>query len=1019
MADKNNFHEFLNEQDVFTSSGDFNQIIFGGGIGIPDPPPKKTPGNIAEDADSTALLTTQLLVAIPLGAISLLVFCYLRTRWNAMFAPRSRLQKLAPDPLPTTFFGWIIPLYNMPESHILERVGLDAAVLLAFFKMSYKLFTFCAIVGFVVVGPIKLSKYLDFFPDGNKDGKNSFDNGPNPQPIDETPETAGELASYVILTWVFSLATFYFTFYNYLEFSNIRHKYYLKWKDTIAARTVMVTVIPKELQNDPALADFYESLGFGAVESAVVYRNVRKLRHAIGKRAKYLQKLEEAYVDYLNNPCKDPNYKPEEALKGFEKADDAKTANDNAAQVLSKVSAKRPTKLLSLFGDKVDKVEYYTQKYFEYDNLVEVGRQGAYSTSSIGFVTFENITSAQLASQVLIHSEPFKCRTELAPEPRDIYWYNMSIRTREMIVRNVIVNVLIFLLVFFWSGPISLFASLLSIKTLEKFFPWLAHLAEKNEALKDFIQGTLPTLAVSLFNALLPKIMIFLSKLQGFHARSTIELSTFAKYYFFLLINVLLIFSIVGSVVKNLEEISRDLPGIAYKLATTLPQVSSFFVNFVVIQGIGLFPIHLLQLKEVAYTWTMRVFFSKTPRDYAKATAPPFLDYGEELPPVILIFVIIIVYSSLTPIITFFGAIYFFLGYMCYKYLLLYVYFHPYETAGLAWPKIFRRIIIGLYIYQIMMIGYLSLRKYYYFAASVFPVLVCTFFFFYYVNGAYERASAFIPMKKLREELNKVQTNTSDVTITPKAPETPGSANEFTNTDGPPAAKNEDDIEEGHSHRDVLEDDLYHADPDLYTDYSQPPMSLYDGVLNTGMRNYGPPTLVGILPWLWLPVKRVPSDEDATPGFFHRLLGMNKTGSKPITSRSSRASLGETEEERIQRDLHIQEIADSKIKLATKRAIRDPNNPNRIYYHHPERRRSTLVSPISPITSGGPSNIFSNRSVRMSSPERSEIISRDIPIASSSTLTDSTPIEIPGSENLHARPNRRLTLTDKFGKLAG
>ncbi len=68
----------------------------------------------------------------------------------------------------------------------------------------------------------------------------------------------------------------------------------------------------------------------------------------------------------------------------------------------------------------------------------------------------------------------------------------------------------------------------------------------------------------------------------------------------------------------------------------------------------------------------MRIFFSKTPRDYATATAPPFMDYGEELPPIVLIFVIILVYSSLTPIITLFGAIYFFLGYICYKYLLLY-----------------------------------------------------------------------------------------------------------------------------------------------------------------------------------------------------------------------------------------------------------------------------------------------------------------------------------------------------------
>ncbi|CAG8553754.1 11063_t:CDS:2 [Funneliformis mosseae] len=223
--------------------------------------------------------------------------------------------------------------------------------------------------------------------------------------------------------------------------------------------------------------------------------------------------------------------------------------------------------------------------------------------------------------------------------------------------------------------------------------------------------------------------------------------------------------------------------------------------------------------------------------------------------------------------------------------------------------------------------------------------------------------------QKLREELNKAQTNTADVTITPKAPETSESANDVTNTGGPPTAKSDDDTEEGHSHRDVLEDDLN--------------------------EKLWPPTLVGVLPWLWLPVKRVPSDEDATPGFFHHR--RRKSSTRFTYSRNCRF----------------------KNKISNKRAIRDPNNPNKIYYHHPERRRSTLVSPIIPTTSGGPSNMFNDRSVRMSSPERSEIRSRDIPIYSRgipSTSTDPTPREIPGSEILPVRFNRKLT--NKFGKLA-
>ena len=88
------------------------------------------------------------------------------------------------------------------------------------------------------------------------------------------------------------------------------------------------------------------------------------------------------------------------------------------------------------------------------------------------------------------------------------YWHNMTIQRREFLIRNVLVNILVVLLVFFWSGPISVFATLLSLHTLKKVFPWLEHLAEMNEIFKGFIQGTLPTLAVSLFNIVLPKIMI-------------------------------------------------------------------------------------------------------------------------------------------------------------------------------------------------------------------------------------------------------------------------------------------------------------------------------------------------------------------------------------------------------------------------------------------------------------------------------------------------------------------------------
>ncbi|CAJ0757706.1 6773_t:CDS:2, partial [Entrophospora sp. SA101] len=136
-----------------------------------------------------------------------------------MYSPRLRLRGIAPDPLPSSFFGWIGPLLRISEVEILDRVGLDAAVV-------------CKFV--IVLSPIGIASY--FFDDNDfKFDDDGHDDG------DKPPDSKSFLVAYAIFTWVFSLATFYFSFYNYKEFTHVRHHYYLKRKDTIATRTVMVT----------------------------------------------------------------------------------------------------------------------------------------------------------------------------------------------------------------------------------------------------------------------------------------------------------------------------------------------------------------------------------------------------------------------------------------------------------------------------------------------------------------------------------------------------------------------------------------------------------------------------------------------------------------------------------------------------------------------------------------------------------------------------------------------------------
>jgi hypothetical protein len=83
--------------------------------------------------------------------------------------------------------------------------------------------------------------------------------------------------------------------------------------------------------------------------------------------------------------------------------------------------------------------------------------------------------------------------------------------------------------------------------------------------------------------------------------------------------------------------------------------------------------------------------------------------------------------------------------------------------------------------------------------------------------------------------------------------------------------ESEDLVRPRHS-RLVLDEDDYEATPDHRTDYRQPPMQLNPGLLDTGLKKYGNPLLVGILPQLWLPVKKLDDEAPvAQPSHHHNL----------------------------------------------------------------------------------------------------------------------------------------------------
>ncbi|KAF9273235.1 hypothetical protein BGZ68_001684, partial [Mortierella alpina] len=873
------------------------------------------PGN-RKEAENVTGLTTQLVISIALGLAAFLAFCALRTRWVVMFAPRTKLRRKTPPILSSTFFGWVPQLMRIPEAEMLECVGLDAVMLLRFFAMAAKLFFCCLIPGLLVILPVNRytnSDKLDQSPDHGDDDDDGYWN--NSLGWGSRTDAHGTPLLYLFtqftFTWVFTILTTYSIWHTYEGYIAIRRKYMLKHAKSITNRTVMVIGLPSHLQKDHELAKFYEALGVGSVENARVCRHVRTLKRLIEQRAHALRNLERAYVEYYGNPSAVPGYDPDkiEAESNHEPADPQTTAEehegaDEGTSLLRSQDKKRPTTRLGFmgkFGKKVDKIDHCREIFATLDKAVQKMRKSRiFATSSIGFVTFEKMHSAQILAQTVNTQETLTCITSLAPEPRDVFWDNLNLPPSELGVRSVVVNTTVFFLVFFWSGPIGIFSSFLNLKTLEKLIPGVTKIAEASPILKDLIQGFLPTLGVTIFLAVVPKILEALCVRQGIQSHSAVARSLYHKYFYFILFNVVLLFTVIGTWAQAFDRVYHNLGELALLLAMSLPRVAPFFVNYLILKGIGMFPLQLLQFGDVIEQ-TFRGTLSKTPRDYAEARAPPELHDGIVYANATLSFVIVLIYSCIKPLILLFGAVYFAVGYVVYKYQLLYVFFHPYESSGLTWPMVYNRITLGMVIFQLTMLGLFMLKQSYLLGALLAPLPIGTVWFWYWTTASYKSTAKYVPLELLQpDEIERQMRSFENETLQAQQQQAeqgvtsgvsaaavgspsqvpghvlinvdqnagksskPSVANGNGTGKGIAVATATAVITPGGTQRPIpkstVEEDDYQAIPDRYTDYRQPPMTLFVGVLNSAMRHYNHPAIAGPLPTLWLPLKKGTSD---------------------------------------------------------------------------------------------------------------------------------------------------------------
>ncbi|KAG8822120.1 hypothetical protein FRC18_011101 [Serendipita sp. 400] len=253
------------------------------------------------------------------------------------------------------------------------------------------------------------------------------------------------------------------------------------------------------------------------------------------------------------------------------------------------------------------------------------------------------------------------------------------------------------------------------------------------------VNGILPPAIVSFFGFFLPKIMRRLSKYQGDITRSRLDRAVVARYFAFLIISQLFIFSLLGVgfqlvtkiVIKvqnqqNVWDILKDVKGLPGDIQSTYISQAPYWLTFFPLRGF-LAVFDLAQLLQLALVWIKTRLFGRTPRDIIEYTKCPEFEYSIYYSNLLFMGAVGLVYAPLAPLVALAAAAVFWLSVLVYKYQIMFVFVSKVESGGRLWNPIVNRLLSSLVFMQLLMtltIGLTHGWRSYYWVSCLPPLLL-------------------------------------------------------------------------------------------------------------------------------------------------------------------------------------------------------------------------------------------------------------------------------------------------------
>ncbi|PKA67154.1 DNA-directed RNA polymerase III subunit RPC2 [Apostasia shenzhenica] len=612
------------------------------------------------------------------------------------------------------FLSWMPAALKMPEPELIDHAGFDSVVYIRIYVLGLKIFVPLSVLAFSVLVPVNITgRYLEHHKDLTFSDLDKLS-------ISNIPPGSQRFWAHLVMAYAFTFWVFYILYKEYALITSMRLRFLASQTRRPDQFTVLVRNVPPD--PDETVSEHVEH--FFSVNHPqqylthqVVY-NANHLSDLVEKRKRMQNWLDYYENKYIRNPAMRPTTK---------------------------------TGFWGLWGSTVDAINYYTAEIEKKFHEEAVERERIVSDPKAimpaAFVSFRSRWGAAVCAQTQQSSNPTLWLTNWAPEPRDVYWPNLAIPFVELTIRRLLMAVALFFLTFFFMLPIAFVQSLANLESIEKVFPFLKPIIEM-PAIKSFVQGFLPGIALKIFLIILPTILMTMSKAEGFTSLSSLERRSASKYYLFLLVNVFLGSIITGTAFQNLNIfLHESASNVPVTVGVSIPMKATFFITYIMVDGWAGVAAEILRLKPLIIFHLKNTFLVKTERDREQAMDPGSLDFATSEPRIQLYFLLGLVYSVVTPFLLPFIVVFFGLSYLVFRHQIINVYNQEYESGGAFWPAVQRRLIAAMIIAQLLLMGLISTKD----AANSTPVLlvlpVLTIWFHFYCKNRFEAAFVRFPLQ--------------------------------------------------------------------------------------------------------------------------------------------------------------------------------------------------------------------------------------------------------------------------------